>query len=177
MQFVIDGPDIPERLLQAHEDGRVVFFCGAGISFPAGLPGFKVLVAKLYAALAVTPNSLQQAAIKAGQYDAAIGMLEADIIGGRKEGTVRKKLAEILQPNLDRRNAMASHEALLALSKTRKRHTRLVTTNLDRLFEAVIAAKSLAVERFQAPLLPVPKNHWDGLVYLHGVISPAPTVD
>jgi hypothetical protein len=31
MQFVRHGPDIPERLLQAHEDGRVVFFCGAGI--------------------------------------------------------------------------------------------------------------------------------------------------
>lgn len=30
MQWV-DGPDIPERLLQAHEDGRVVFFCVAGI--------------------------------------------------------------------------------------------------------------------------------------------------
>ncbi len=31
MQFVRHGPDIPERLLQAHEDGRVVFLCGAGI--------------------------------------------------------------------------------------------------------------------------------------------------
>ena len=31
MQFIKNGPDIPERLLQAHEDGRVVFFCGAGI--------------------------------------------------------------------------------------------------------------------------------------------------
>lgn len=40
MQFVRHGPDIPERLLQAHEDGRVAFFCGAGISYPARLPGF-----------------------------------------------------------------------------------------------------------------------------------------
>jgi hypothetical protein len=39
MQFVRNGPDIPERLLQAHEDGRVVFFCRAGISYPARLPG------------------------------------------------------------------------------------------------------------------------------------------
>lgn len=30
-----NGPDIPERLLQIHEEGRVVFFCGAGISYPA----------------------------------------------------------------------------------------------------------------------------------------------
>ena len=38
MQFVKGGPDIPEQLLQAHEDGQIVFFCGAGISYPAGLP-------------------------------------------------------------------------------------------------------------------------------------------
>ena len=46
MQFVHQGPDLPERLLQAHEDGRVVFFCGAGISYPARLPGFADLVKK-----------------------------------------------------------------------------------------------------------------------------------
>ena len=45
MQFIKNGPDIPERLLQQHEEGRVVFFCGAGISYPAGLPGFGDLVA------------------------------------------------------------------------------------------------------------------------------------
>ena len=38
MQFITNGPDIPDALLQAHKDGRVVFFCGAGISYPAGLP-------------------------------------------------------------------------------------------------------------------------------------------
>ena len=46
MQFVRHGPDLPERLLQAHEDGRVVFFCGAGISYPARLPNFAGLVKK-----------------------------------------------------------------------------------------------------------------------------------
>ncbi len=33
MQFIQNGPDIPERLLEAHEDSHVVFFCGAGISY------------------------------------------------------------------------------------------------------------------------------------------------
>ena len=54
MQFVKGGPDIPEQLLQAHEDGQVVFFCGAGISYPAGLPGFQGLVDQLYSDLGVT---------------------------------------------------------------------------------------------------------------------------
>lgn len=30
MQFIASGPNIPEELLQSHEDGQVVFFCGAG---------------------------------------------------------------------------------------------------------------------------------------------------
>ncbi len=48
VQFVTDGPDIPDALLQAHEEGRVVFFCGAGISYPAGLRDFKWLVEQVY---------------------------------------------------------------------------------------------------------------------------------
>ena len=172
-QFVRNGPDIPERLLQAHEDGRVVLFCGAGISYPARLPGFSGLVEKLYAALAVTPNAVQQAAIKAGQFDTAIGLLEGDIVGGRE--TVRQELSGILTPDLSAPSSTATHEALLTLGKTREGPTRLITTNFDRLFEEVIAAKSLTIERFKAPLLPVPKNRWDGLVYLHGLLTAAPT--
>lgn len=172
-QFVRNGPDIPERLLQAHEDGRVVLFCGAGISYPARLPGFAGLVEKVYTALATTPNAVQQAAIKAGQLDTAVGLLEADILSGR--ATVRRALAGILTPDLSAPNATATHEALLTLGKSREGRTRLITTNFDRLFEEVIAAKTLTIERFQAPLLPVPKNRWDGLVYLHGLLTAAPT--
>ncbi|MEN6541013.1 anti-phage defense-associated sirtuin Dsr1 [Parvibaculum sp.] len=172
MQFIKNGPDIPERLLQAHEDGRVVFFCGAGISYPARLPGFSGLVEKLYANLAATPNAVQQAAINAGQFDTAIGLLEADIIGGRE--TVRRALAGVLTPDLSEPNATVTHEALLTLGKSREGRTRLITTNFDRLFEEVMAARALSIERFQAPLLPVPKNRWDGLVYLHGLLPAAP---
>jgi hypothetical protein len=116
-QFIRNGPDIPERLSQAHEDGQVVFFCGAGISYPARLPGFGGLVAKLYSALSVVPSAVQQSAIKAGQFDTAIGLLEADIVGGRE--TVRRALAGILTPDLSAPNAIATHEALLTLGKSR----------------------------------------------------------
>lgn len=39
MQFVKNEPDVPERLLQAQEEGSVIFFFGAGISYPACLKG------------------------------------------------------------------------------------------------------------------------------------------
>ena len=173
MQFIRQCPDIPERLLQMHEDGRVVLFCGAEISFPAGLPGFAGLVESLYQALAVTRSAVQQSAIKVGQFDTAIGLLEADVVGGRE--TVRPAMAAILTPDLTLPNATATHEALLMLGQDRKGRTRLITTNFDRLFEQVMVSKSLKLPTYQAPLLPVPKARWDGLVYLHGLLSAAPT--
>lgn len=173
MQFVTGGPDIPERLLQAHEDGRVAFFCGAGISYPAHLPDFAGLVKRLYDLLAPTPNAVQNAAIKAKQFDTAIGLLEAPNKWRREE--VRCELAAILTPDLSDPKSTTTHEALLTLAKTRDGRTRLITTNFDRIFEHVIEAKRLRVNRFSAPLLPVPKNRWDGLVYLHGLLGPTPT--
>lgn len=36
MTFPNTSTDIPDELLPAQEEGRVVFFCGAGISYDAG---------------------------------------------------------------------------------------------------------------------------------------------
>lgn len=168
MQFIKNGPDIPERLLQIHEEGNVVFFCGAGVSMPAGLPDFKNLVTNLYENLGVTPNSVQQAALAAKQYDTAIGLLEADYVGGRS--AVRRKLADILTSAHTSPKATSTHEALLTLGKCRNGKLHLITTNFDRLFEDVIDKKELIVRTYKAPLLPVPKAQWDGLVYLHGLV-------
>ena len=173
MQFVKGGPDIPEQLLQAHEDGQVVFFCGAGISYPAGLPSFSGLVKQLYAGMGIDPDPVEDLAIKAGQYDTAVGLLEAKVRGGRP--AVREALARILRPNLGSRNATTTHQALLTLGRDREDRTRLITTNFDRLFEVVIARTPLQVEHFRAPLLPVPKKRWDGLVYLHGLLTEKPS--
>ena len=105
------GPDMPERLLQAHEEGRVVFFCGAGISYPAKFPGFAKLVERLYDELGVSPNTIQKAAIKSKQYDTAISLLENDYVGGR-EG-VRRGFSTILTPDLGVPKCHTTHEALM----------------------------------------------------------------
>ena len=173
MQFVRNGPDVPERLLQAHEDGRVVFFCGAGISYPAGLPDFAGLVEALYDKLTVMRDAEQQAAIDTKRFDMAIDLLENGIVGGREK--VRGELPNILTPDPDASGATTTHDALLTLSRNREGRTRLVTTNFDRLFEGAIRGANLDVERFQAPMLPVPKDRWDGLVYLHGLLSVEPS--
>jgi NAD-dependent SIR2 family protein deacetylase len=136
MRFVNSGPDVPERLLQVHEDGHVVFFCGAGISYPAGLPGFSGLTKELYRRLDITLNPIQQAALKSDRFDTAIGLLEDDYPGGRI--AVRRELAAILTPTNTSPKATKTHEALLTLANCRNGKLRLVTTNFDCLFESLI---------------------------------------
>lgn len=176
MQFVSGGPDVPERLIQAHEDGRVVFFCGAGISYPAGLPSFSGLVKRLYSQVGVSPNALEQAALKARQYDTTIGLLELRLAPDGQQGRqqVRRVVESILTATTISRKTTATHASLLTLARCRDGRTRLVTTNFDRLFNEVIARDALQLSQFHAPLLPVPKNRWNGLVYLHGLLGQLP---
>ena len=82
-----------------------------------GLPGFARLVEKIYADLSHTPDALQAAAIKAKQFDRAVGLLEGGIVGERE--TVRKSLAKILTPDLGLPEATLTHEALLTLGRCR----------------------------------------------------------
>ena len=175
MQFIKNGPDVPDRLLQAHEDGKVVFFCGAGISIPADLPKFAGLVKKVYKKLNEQPSTSEQSAIEMKYFDRAIGLLERRIVNGRAE--VRNCLPKILKPKLSLPNATATHDALLTLSRNREGHNRLITTNFDRLFEKVIANKCLEIEQFKAPLLPLINNQWKGVVYLHGLLPESPSED
>ena len=57
MRFFADGPNIPEALLEDRDNGNVVFFCGAGISRPAGLPGFIELTEQVLEELGPPPEA------------------------------------------------------------------------------------------------------------------------
>lgn len=176
MQFVADGPDVPEELLQAHEEGKVVFFCGAGISYPAGLPGFKGLVERIYELSGTTKSEIELEAFKSEKYDATLDLLERRLPGQR--GKVRSALAAALKPNLKLKGATATHEALLRLAETRSGALRLVTTNFDRLFDAAAKRSKQKLQTFNAPMLPIPKkSRWNGLVALHGVLPNEPDED
>jgi len=169
MQFVANGPDIPDALLQAHEEGRVVFFCGAGISYPAGLPGFMGLVDEIYRLVGTPRNPIEQDAYDRYQFDATLDLLERRIQGQRL--AVRTALAKALQPRLRRKGATDTHAALLQLSRNREGSLRLVTTNFDRIFNRVAKQIKQPINAYAAPMLPVPKNsRWNGLVYLHGLM-------
>lgn len=168
--FVPDGPDVPERLLQAHEEGRVVFFCGAGISYPAGLPGFRDLVKKVYNEIGRSCRGIEKTAYRRGRYDETFDLLERDLQDRLHDRLlVRKAVARILQPNLKAKGAYDTHKALLDLARDEKGVTRLVTTNFDRIFDHANNHHKLKIANYLAPFLPIPKiTKWNGVVYLHG---------
>ncbi len=169
MQFITNGPDIPDALLQAHEEGRVVFFCGAGISYPAGLPGFKGLVEQIYRLNGTALSEIEREAFERGQFDATLDLLERRLPDQRL--AVRRALAEALKPKLRRKGATDTQAALLRLARSREDALRLVTTNFDRIFHVAAKRTGQAFQAYAAPMLPIPKNsRWNGLVYLHGLL-------
>jgi len=167
--FIVNGPDIPESLLEAHEEGRIVFFCGAGISYPADLPGFQGLVYEIYENLGTTLTPSEKQTYEKEQFDTTLDLLERRFPGQRI--AVRKALATALTPSQIKDDSTIPHKSLIQLATNRKGKVRLVTTNFDRLFQHVIKKDKMDIPIYSAPLLPIPKkSRWDGIVYLHGLL-------
>lgn len=173
MQYVSGGPDVPNALVQAHEDGDVVFFCGAGISYPAGLPGFKGLVEEIYERVGEPPSVSEEKELKKDLFDSVIASLEGRIQEGR--GAVREAVAKILATPELSEHKLKTHVSLLTLGESRDQKMRLVTTNFDHLFLEAGKIKERKISHHSAPLLPIPKtSRWDGVVYLHGRLPDDP---
>ena len=174
-ELVADGPTIPVHLLNEMDSGRVVFFCGAGVSAGpgSGLPGFGDLVAYVYAANHLEPDAIEREALdleegnrerRRPNLDRALGLLERpERLGAQLRRTVIERLSK------PPRGSLAVHEALIELSRN-ERGVRLITTNFDNRFvEAGLPSELVD----SAPKLPVPKPHsWSTLVHLHGRILP-----
>ena len=168
MRLVDGGPDIPDDVRRALDAGRLVLFCGAGVSMPEtsggpGMPTFRGLVDQIYQRLpdAMTPE--EQASYDAFAYDRTLHLLEHRV--GRP--SVRRQVLDILTVAAP----SGRHEALLELARLADGGVRLVTTNFDRQFDHAAAAPGLGHASDVAPRLPVPKAHrWRSAVYLHGQI-------
>ncbi len=145
MQFVANGPDIPDALLQAHEEGRVVFFCGAGFPIRPGCRGSRGWWMTSTASSAPRRTAIEQDAYDRNQFDATLDLLERRLPGQRL--AVRTALAKALQPKLRRKGATDTHAALLQLARSREGALRLVTTNFDRIFERVAKRNKQACRR------------------------------
>lgn len=165
-KLIPEGPEIPEVLLNELEDGKVVFFCGAGISMgpESKLPSFKKLVDDVYRSNNIEPDEVEENELKNNSWDKALNFLENNNRLGKK--ATRETVVELLSK--PPQGELSLHKALIELSK-HETGLRLVTTNFDNRFvEAGVDNDMVDV----APKLPIPKLiDWSSLVHLHGSIS------
>jgi len=174
MRFFENGPSIPDELLVARDEGRVVFFCGAGVSRArAGLLDFFGLAEQVIRTLGVDAdhpackvlNVARDIEAQTGvtgliSADRIFGLLERDFVGRDIETAVATALKPL--SNVD----LSAHQVLVQLATTPTGKLRLVTTNFDRLFDDCTGAKQI----WKPPRLPDPSrdDDMDGVVYLHG---------
>lgn len=163
--LVAQGPDLPAELLQAHEEGRLILFCGAGISFRASLPSFKGLIDQTFTRLHTKKIAGEQEAYRAEAYDRVIELLERRI----DRTQVRKQVKSILTASRDA--PLAAHQSLLRLSQDREDRCIIITTNFDDLFTRAARTLDINLRTYVAPTIPTRPKDWHGLVHLHGSID------
>ena len=160
-RLIPDGPDIPGELIQKQEAGEMVFFCGAGISVPTGMPSFRRLVQQLYASLNLSPT-LREKKVERREPPEALDLLENRVTGNAIRSEVARLFSATPKPD-----SLRLHQALLGVSRNPS-GMHLVTTNYDDNFAR---ANGPDVLHFDAgPTLPDLDN-WDSVVHLHGRVQ------
>ena len=157
------GPHIPNSLIAVRELGEVVFFCGAGVSAPAGLPDFNRLADNLLEMLTAQESRLTRDANES--LDRVFSAMVKEF--GRAADVDREITQALRTP---RKANLRHHEAIIALSRGTDGAAKIVTTNFDLLFER--ADRTLG--HYVPPTLPdlVQAQPIDGIVYLHGRLVP-----
>jgi hypothetical protein len=179
LRFFANGPWLPDELLVARDKGRVLFFCGAGVSrAKAGLPDFLGLAKSVLRELRVLSESPAQKLVNTAERLDPIagvgGMLAADRIFGLLERDfsvtdIDRAVGAALRPQT--KVDLSAHRTLLALSRDARGKVQLVTTNFDLLFEA--AGRKVPV--WAPNRLPDLRGAegFEGIVHLHGMFDPA----
>ena len=161
-RLVPGGPDVPPELIQKQEAGEMVFFCGAGISVPTGLPSFPGLVQQLYSRLNTSPTPSEERALSRSEFDTALDSLEERF----HPGALREEVAQLLSvaPNP---GSLRLHRALLGVARTAS-GVHLVTTNYDDNFAHADDTDELQYD--VGPNVPKDLDNWNSVVHLHGRI-------
>ncbi len=145
--------DLPDELIQAQREGKLVIFAGSGVSKgpPANLPNFQELV-----------DEIDPTRGNRKDYDRFLGEREDAGV------PIREKTRQILGKKDIPFTPL--HLALLQLFPNPEQ-VRIVTTNLDRLFsDAAEQAFDTSLDTYYAPALPLGRE-FHGLVYLHGSVD------
>ena len=158
--WITGDVEVPQEVVDAHANGGLVFFIGAGASMdePSNLPSFKRL-AEIMAEKADIPFS------EARGLDYFLGTLPKDF------DTRRHVRDEIARPDS---TFNATHAAIVQLAASSGAF-RVVTTNFDMHLQAAAKHAEIAVDDvWHGPALPL-GGDYTGLVYLHGSIGRSPS--
>ncbi len=116
MRFIADGPNIPDELLVARDAGRVILFCGAGVSqAEAKLPNFAGLARKAIESLGAAQDSrarvLLERALALEPVPGVGGLVATDRVFGLLEqefeiSDARAAVAEPIEPEPDAKRCL-----------------------------------------------------------------------
>ena len=176
MRFLMDGPSIPDELLEERDLGNVVFFCGAGVSLSSGMPSFAGLAEHVVQELDVPPSAPSKTMLEGiketraensiGQpgLDQVFNLLQQEYGPEEIDHQIARRLR--LKPGMP----TGAHETVLRLSRSTDGEIKVVTTNFDHLFERAAAQR---LPRHVHPALPdlARGQPFNGVVYLHGRIN------
>lgn len=151
--------DLPDGLVSAHAEGRLVLFVGAGASVaaPSNLPKFRELARRIAddSQHPYTDEELEKP-------DELLGRIDHGDVD------VHLRVRNLMAREDSRPNEL--HRAIVDLAGTSSA-LRIVTTNFDRHMSGFLPT---GVDEFEAPALP-PGNDFRGLVHLHGSVRRDPS--
>lgn len=173
LRFVEGGPYIPSTMLKAHENGDLVFLCGAGVSISAGLPTFKGLVDCIYKKLEgglEHRTQHEQDAYEKERFDEVLQRL-AGRIPGDGMFKVKELAAECINDaqSGDFATFKGLHHSLMTLSFGVSMSNKIVTTNYDNLLSLAVMEEQSDIRMYVFPSLPLDED-WNGVAHIHGSI-------
>ena len=156
--FVTADVELPDDLLVALHEGRLVVFAGAGVSMgpPSNLPDFNRLATKVAEDAIGSPADGEP-------IDQYLGRAE------HRGVDVQSRARQLL--DLPSSMPTALHDGIVRLFGTPDR-VRIVTTNFDRHFATAITTRygACAVPVYSAPALPLGRDA-RGLIHVHGALD------
>ena len=158
MGMRLGAVEIPDALVDAHRDGKLVLFVGAGASVaaPSNLPTFRGLVDR------IAEHNDRTCLDSGSSPDQVLDRLK------RGGVDVHLRVREIVGCGDSKPNLL--HKAIVDLAVTSDK-PRVVTTNYDRHLSVCLVDEQ--VEEFSSPALPGSEDFM-GIVYLHGHVDQEP---
>lgn len=154
----IKDVEFPDELIEAHQDGRLVLFVGAGASMdpPSDLPSFKAL-----AEAVARDAAVEFTGDDATPLDGFLGDLDDDDVN----------VHERVRAHVDKAGSIPNrmHHALARLAANGPR-VRVVTTNYDSHLSTALQEENVDFDEYLGPALPL-GDDFEGVVYLHGNLA------